>query len=355
VATGLAAVTVLLALAAPVLGMRTWPNDAGTLPASNTVRQAYDLVGEKFGPGANGPLIVAVDLTKVHDPDKLAADLRSQPGVAAVTGPDRNAAGDAAVITVQPTTAPDDPGTVRLLDRIRADAPSGTHVTGSEAIFADITHRLAERLWVVIAFVVSLSLLILSVLLRAPVQALKAAVLNLLSVAAAYGVVTAVFQTDIGARLVGVPHAAPVSTWVPILMFTILFGLSMDYEVFLLSRVREHWLATGDARAAVVRGLGATGRVISSAAAIMIAVFLGFAADPDVTVKTVGIGMAAAVLIDATLVRLVLAPAAMSLLGRAGWWLPRRLQPGRGSRTLEAGTDPEAASDHPAVHAASTP
>ena len=146
--------------------------------------------------------------------------------------------------------------------------------------------------------------------------------LNLLSVGAAYGVVTAVFQTDTGARLLGLPHGAPVSTWVPMLMFAVLFGLSSDYEVFLLSRVREAWLATGDPREAVVRGLGATARVISSAAAIMIAVFLGFAADPDVTVKTVGVGMAAAVLIDATLIRLVLAPAAMVLLGRAGWWLP---------------------------------
>jgi RND superfamily putative drug exporter len=175
---------------------------------------------------------------------------------------------------------------------------------------------------VVIAFVVALSLLILTALLRAPVNALKAAVLNLLSVAAAYGVVTVVFQTDAGAHLVGLPHGAPVSAWVPVLMFTVLFGLSMDYEVFLLSRVREAWVHSGDAKVAVVSGLGSTGKVITSAALIMIAVFLGFAADPDVTVKTAGVGMAVAVLIDATLVRLVLAPAAMTLLGRAGWWLP---------------------------------
>jgi putative drug exporter of the RND superfamily len=186
------------------------------------------------------------------------------------------------------------------------------------------------------------SLLILTALLRAPVNALKAAVLNLLSVAAAYGVVTAVFQTDTGAHIMGLPHGAPVSTWAPMLMFAVLFGLSMDYEVFLLSRVREAWLASGDARDAVVRGLGSTARVISSAAAIMIAVFLGFAADPNVMVKTIGFGMAAAVFIDATLIRLVLAPAAMVLLGRVGWWLPAPLAR-RGA--------PATAPEHPAVSA----
>ncbi len=321
----LASVAVLLALAAPVLGMRTWPDDAGSQPASSTVRQAYDLVTAGYGPGANAPLLVAVDLTQDRAPGALgalAAQLRALPGVAAVTAPVTNPAGNAAVITVQPTTAPSDPATVRLLDRIRADAPRGVLVTGTEAVNADVTARLADRLWAVIAFVVALSLLILTALLRAPVNALKAALLNLLSVGAAYGVVTAIFQTDTGARLLGLPHGTPVSTWVPMLMFAVLFGLSSDYEVFLLSRVREAWLATGDPREAVVRGLGATARVISSAAAIMVAVFLGFAADPDVTVKTIGVGMAAAVAIDATLIRLVLAPAAMVLLGRAGWWLP---------------------------------
>ena len=317
-----ASVAVLLALAAPVLGMRTWPEDAGTQPAGSTVRQAYDLVTAEYGPGANAPLLVAVDLTQDHAPAVLAARLRALPGVTAVAGPVLNAAGDAAVITVQPATGPSDTATTRLLDTIRTDAPRGVLVTGTEAIYADVSQRLADRLWLVIAFVVAVSLLILTALLRAPVNALKAAVLNLLSVAAAYGVVTAVFQTDAGAHIMGLPHGAPVSTWAPILMFAVLFGLSMDYEVFLLSRVREAWLVSGDARDAVVRGLGSTARVISSAAAIMIAVFLGFATDPNVMVKTIGFGMAAAVFIDATLIRLVLAPAAMVLLGRAGWWLP---------------------------------
>ena len=335
-------VAVLLALAAPVLGMRTWPEDAGTQPAGSTVRQAYDLVSAEYGPGANAPLLVAVDLTHDHAPAALAATLRALPGVTAVAGPVLNAAGDAAVITVQPATGPSDTATTRLLDTIRTDAPRGVLVTGTEAIYADVSQRLADRLWLVIAFVVAVSLLILTALLRAPVNALKAAVLNLLSVAAAYGVVTAVFQTDTGAHIMGLPHGAPVSTWAPMLMFAVLFGLSMDYEVFLLSRVREAWLVSGDARDAVVRGLGSTARVISSAAAIMIAVFLGFATDPNVMVKTIGFGMAAAVFIDATLIRLVLAPAAMVLLGRAGWWLPGPLAR-RGA--------PAAAPERPAVPA----
>jgi RND superfamily putative drug exporter len=230
------------------------------------------------------------------------------------------------VIVVEPASAPSDEDTAATVGRVRAAMPEGVHVTGPAATFSDISDRLADRLWIVIGFVVALSVLLLTILLRAPVVALKAAVMNLLSVAAAFGVVTAVFQTDTGARLVGLPHGNPVSGWVPILMFTVLFGLSMDYEVFLLSRVREDYLATGDPDGSVVRGLGATGRVITSAAAIMVAVFAGFALDPDVTVKTLGLGMAVAVLIDATLVRMVLVPATMALLGRANWWPVKRVR-----------------------------
>ncbi|MFC5000417.1 MMPL family transporter [Dactylosporangium cerinum] len=321
VVAALGSLLVLAALSAPVLGMRTWPQDAGSQPTSNTTRLAYDLTSAEFGAGANGPLVIAVDTVKVPDVDGLVAALRAQPGVALVAPAART--GDAAVIIVEPATGPQDERTTALLDHLRADVlPDGALVTGLVAVFADISDRLADRLWVVVAFVVALSLLLLTVLFRAPVVAVKAAVMNLLSVAAAYGVMTAVFQTDAGARAVGLPHAVPVSSWVPILLFTVLFGLSMDYEVFLLSRVREDWLLTGDAQGSVVRGLSATGRVISGAAAIMVAVFVGFALDPDVTVKMTGVGMAAAVLIDATLVRLVLVPATMSLLGRANWWLP---------------------------------
>jgi len=248
------------------------------------------------------------------------------PGVAGVTPPVVNATGDAGLLILEPTTGPQDAATPKLLDHLRADVlPAGTMVTGLTPVFADISQRLADRLWLVVAFVVGLSLLLLTAVFRSIVVAAKAAVMNLLSVAAAYGVMVAVFQWGWGAELLGLPHAVPVSSWVPILMFTILFGLSMDYEVFLLSRIREDWLATGDARGSVVRGLASTGRVITSAAAIMVAVFVGFGLDPNVTVKMMGVGMAVAVLLDATIVRMVLVPATMSLLGRANWYLPRWL------------------------------
>ncbi|MFJ1702784.1 MMPL family transporter [Kitasatospora sp. NPDC088346] len=343
-AAALVSLVVLLALAAPMLGMRTWPQDAGSQAEGNTTRKAYDLVAEAYGPGANGPLLVAVDLRSVPAAElpSITARLTADPGIAAVAPPLLNRAGDAAVLSVQPATGPQDERTARLLDRMRGDLlpPAGAEVTGVVASFADISQRLSDRLWVVVPFVVALSLILLTVLFRAPVIAVKAAAMNLLSVAAAYGVMTAVFQSDAGAKALGLPHSVPVSSWVPILMFTVLFGLSMDYEVFLLARVREEWLATGDARGSVIRGLAATGRVISSAAAIMVAVFTGFAIDPDITVKMMGVGMAVAVLIDATVVRLVLVPATMTLLGRLNWWLPAWLDRLLPELRIEHGGEP---------------
>jgi RND superfamily putative drug exporter len=324
----LVALTGLLVLAAPVLDMRTWPQDAGSQPTSDTTRRAYDRIAAEYGEGANGPFVVAVDLAEVPAAElpALGRELAAVPGVEAVMPPVVNAAGDAGLLVLQPATGPQDERTPELLDHLRADVlPEGTMVTGLTPVFADISERLSERLWLVVVFVVGLSLLLLTAVFRSIVVAVKAATMNLLSVAAAYGVMVATFQWGWGAELLGLPHAVPVSSWVPILMFTILFGLSMDYEVFLLSRIREDWLATGDARGSVVRGLASTGRVITSAAAIMIAVFIGFGLDPNVTVKMMGVGMAVAVLIDATVVRLVLVPATMSLLGRANWYLPRWL------------------------------
>ena len=320
----LAALGVLLLLAAPVLGMRTWPQDAGSGPESKTTRVAYDLVAAEYGPGANGPFLLAVDLNRLpaQQLTSLTAGLSAEPGVVSVSPPTVNPAGDAALIVLQPATGPQDEETVALLDRLRAELPDSVLVTGLTPAFADISERLAERLWVVIAFVVGLSLLLMTAVFRSVVVATKAAVLNLLSVAAAYGVMVVVFQWGWGAELLGLPHAVPVSSWVPILMFTILFGLSMDYQVFLLSRIREDYLRTGQPRRSVIRGLAATGRVITCAAAIMVAVFIGFALDADPTVKMMGVGMATAVLIDATIVRMVLVPATMSLLGTANWWLP---------------------------------
>ncbi|GGQ70526.1 MMPL family transporter [Kitasatospora griseola] len=343
IAAAVLSLAVLLGLAAPMLGMRTWPQDAGSQAADNTTRKAYDLIAEAYGPGANGPLLLAVDLDRLPKSElpALAAKVAQDPAVVQVQPARFNQAGNAAVITVQPRTGPQDEATAQLVKRLRDhDLPAGAEVTGVVATFSDISDRLSARLWLVVPFVVALSLVLLTVLFRAPVIAVKAAAMNLLSVAAAYGVMTAVFQHDATAKLLGLPHAVPVSSWVPILMFTVLFGLSMDYEVFLLARVREDWLATGDAKGSVVRGLSATGRVISSAAAIMVAVFTGFAIDPDMTVKMMGVGMAVAVLIDATVVRLVLVPATMTLLGRHNWWLPRPLDRLLPQLRIEHGEEP---------------
>lgn len=326
VAFALLAVTALLALAAPTLTMWTWPQDAGTQDESRTTRQAYDLVRDAFGPGANGPLVVAVDLTTGADPGEIAERLRADSGVALVSDPVTSASGRAAVMTVEPTTDPQDPASADLVDHLRTEVlDDEAMVTGTSAVFADIAEKLSDRLWLVIAFVVSTSFVLLTAMFRSVVVAAKAAIMNLLSVGAGYGVLTAVFQWGWGAELLGLPHSTPVSTWVPILLFTVLFGLSMDYEVFLLSRIRQAWLDSGDTAASVVEGLAATGRVITSGALIMVSVFVAFGLDTDVTVKMIGVGMAAAIAVDATIVRMVLLPATMRLLGDLNWWMPRWL------------------------------
>ncbi|TDB85389.1 MMPL family transporter [Actinomadura sp. KC216] len=324
----LAAFALMLALAAPALGMRTWPSDASSEPTSNTVRQAYDLVEEGYGAGANGPLIVAIDLKKT---DRSALPgvgerLAATEGVTSVAPPQVSPDGDAAVIMVTPEYGPQDERVTGLVDRVRANAlPPGAEVTGLTAVYTDLSRVLSDRLWPVIGAVVATSFIMLMIMFRSLLAPLKAAVMNLLSISAAYGVLTAVFQWGWGAGLLGLPHSVPVSSFIVLLMFAVLFGVSMDYEVFLLSRIREEWQLHGDARASVATGLAATGRVITSAALIMVAVFLGFAADPGLVIKQMGVGLAVAVALDATIVRLVLVPATMSLLGRANWWLPRPL------------------------------
>lgn len=318
----LSALLLLAVLAAPVLDMRMWPQNAGTQPTSNTTRLAYDLIDREFGPGANGPFMLAVNLSQASAYD-VAAELAEEPGILSVNTPLTNPAGDTAVVMFEPTTGPSDEATVALLHHLRSEVlPEGVTATGVTPIFSDITDKVADRIWLVIAFVVALSVVLLTAVFRSIVVALKAAAMNLLSVAAAYGVMVAVFQWGWGASALGLPYAVPVSSWVPILMFTILFGLSMDYEVFLLSRIRELWLRSGDAHTSVVDGVASTGRVITSAAAIMIAVFLGFALDADVTIKMMGVGLATAVLVDATIVRMVLVPATMTILGQWNWWTP---------------------------------
>ncbi|MBB2940566.1 RND superfamily putative drug exporter [Actinoplanes lutulentus] len=319
------ALVFMLLLGAPALAMRTWPQDAGSQPASETVRRAYDLIAQEFGPGAYAPMLIAVDLRKVPADNlpALVESVRELPDVARVAQPVLSPDGSAAAISVQAAFAPSDERSDDLVDELRGRVlPDGAEVTGVTAVFVDIADLLGERLWLVVAVVVGLSLLLLIIVFRSILVPLKAAFVNLLSVAAAYGVLTVVFQWGWGSGLLGLDRPVPVSSWVPVLLFTALFGLSMDYEVFLLSRIREYWLADGDAGASVVRGLAATGRVITSAALIMVVVFAGFAADTDIVVKMLGLGMATAVAVDATVIRMILVPASMAMFGKANWWLP---------------------------------
>ncbi|HYO33586.1 MAG TPA: MMPL family transporter, partial [Nocardioidaceae bacterium] len=328
--TGLA---VLLLLAAPFLGVRFGFPDAGNNREDTMTRQAYDLQAEAFGPGSNGPLLLVAELSSSGDIaalDQVAAELGSTTGVAAVTPPTVNPTGDTAVLTVIPTTGPQDPRTedlvTELRDTVLPSTTAGTgvdvHVGGVAATSIDSTANIAKRLPLLIGGVVVLSMLLLLAAFRSVAVAVKAAAMNMLSVAAAYGVVALVLEGGWAGRLIGIDAETPLPAFVPVLMFAVLFGLSMDYEVFLVSRMRESWLRTGDNHRAILEGLAGTGRVITAAAAIMIAVFAAFVPSPDIILKVIGVGMAAAILIDATVVRMLLVPSVMHLLGRANWWIP---------------------------------
>ncbi|HEV7761228.1 MAG TPA: MMPL family transporter, partial [Acidimicrobiales bacterium] len=295
---------------------------------------SYDLLTEGFGAGFNGSMVVVVDLTAVDQPgatlaavhDAVAAD----PGVAAVDPPLVNPAGDTGLVTVTPATAPQDAATDELVTRLRTDvlppvmAGTGTDalVTGETAMLSDVSAKLTERLPWFIGAVVLVSFLLLVIVFRSILVPAKAAVMNLLSIGASYGVIVAVFQWGWGSSILGVHESIPVSPFVPMIMFAILFGLSMDYEVFLLSRIREQFLRHGDSHRSVIEGLSSTARVITSSALIMTSVFGAFMLSSELTLKTFGLGLTTAVIIDATLVRMVLVPATMSLLGSANWWVP---------------------------------
>ncbi len=332
----IASVAVLLALAAPALSMRLGQTDAGTLSKSSTQRQAYDLLGTGFGKGFNGPLLLVAEVPS-GGAGALAPVVQAvgaDPDVDAVGLPRLNPGGNTAVIRVLPKSSPQAPATSELVSRLRADvlpaAVAGTgvkvYVGGSTAAFIDISDRIASRLPWFIGAVIGLSFLLLMVVFRSVLIPVKAAIMNVLSIGAAYGVIVAVFQWGWFRGLFGVEQSLPIVSFIPMMMFAILFGLSMDYEVFLLSRVREEWLRTGDARMAVPTGLAATAWVITSAALIMICVFLSFVLVDEPTVKMMGLGLATAVFVDATIIRMVLVPATMELLGDANWWLPRWLQ-----------------------------
>ena len=327
------ATALLLLLAAPALALRLDAPGEGDLPESRTERRAYDLVAQGFGAGTNGPLVIAVDTA--GDPAAARAVRQAvvdDPGIATVAPVETSGRRGVAVLLAYPTTGPQDDATAATIERLRAQVfPSvltGTgaraHVGGQTATWADIGDRLNERLPIFIGAVILLSFVLLTIVFRSVVVPLKAAVLNLLSIGAAYGVIVMVFQWGWGAGLIGLESTLPVEPFIPIFMFAILFGLSMDYEVFLLSRVRERYLLSRDNERAVIEGIAGTGRVITAAALIMIAVFLGFVFDDDPRTKMFGLGLATAILIDATVVRLVLVPATMKLLGDANWWMPRR-------------------------------
>jgi RND superfamily putative drug exporter len=322
---------ILLAAAAPVLDLRLGSSDAGNNPESFTSRRAYDLLAEGFGPGFNGPIILAF---RIEDGDaklieELPAALQQTPGVAAVSPPAFNEDRSAAVLTLIPATAPQDEETRQLVGRLRSDLRSRFQDTGVEpftggptALFIDVGDRLASRMPYFFAGVIGLSFLLLMIVFRSIVVAVKAAIMNLLSIGASFGLLVAVFQWGWLGNVFGVHREGPIESFMPMMLFAVLFGLSMDYEVFLVSRIREEYLGGEDNTEAVARGLSVTSRVISAAAAIMIAVFLAFALSDQRVVKEFGMGLAVAIFVDATLVRMVLVPSLMQIMGRGNWWLP---------------------------------
>ena len=265
--------------------------------------------------------------------EPLATAIRSDEGVASVAPPEVNTDAGVATLVAFPTTGPQDSATLETVKRLRADvipavlgqSPARAHIGGQTATFADVGDKVNSRLPLFIGAVILLSVLLLTLVFRSVVVPLKAAMINLLSIGASFGVIVMVFQWGWGADLIGLESTVPILPFIPMFMFAILFGLSMDYEVFLLSRVREEYLLTGDNEGSVIHGIATTGRVITSAALIMISVFMGFVLGDDPTAKMLGLGLATAIFVDATLVRMVLLPATMKLLGDANWWIPRWL------------------------------
>ncbi|MDQ6697825.1 MAG: MMPL family transporter, partial [Actinomycetota bacterium] len=328
---------VLLGLSIPVLSLRLGSSDASSLPTSSTTRRAYDLKADGFGPGASSPLILAAQLPRGSSPQVLApvrAAIAHAPGVESVSPPPPRATGGVATMLVIPTTSQQNAKTLdtmnNLRDNVLPTATRGTgiqvHIGGPTALFSDLAAKLQSRLPLFIGVVLGLSFILMMVVFRSILVPLKAVVMNMLSIGAAYGVMVAVFEWGWGKNLIGLGSTGPVESFLPMMMFAILFGLSMDYEVFLLSRIKEEYDRSGHNDEAVADGLSATARVITAAAAIMVCVFGSFAFGDERVIKEFGLGLATAILVDATIVRMVLVPATMSLLGDANWWLPRWLR-----------------------------
>jgi RND superfamily putative drug exporter len=335
--SAVAALAVLVVLALPIFELELGQNDVSALPEDTTSRQAYEGLNEGFGPGVNGPLLIASEFASREEARAVLPRIQKAIGethdVAAVSEATLDEQGTVSVFTAISKSEPWADETVDLVDQLRetvipkavAGTEASAYVGGQTAGYIDLASKIAEKLPLMIAIVVGLSFFVLLIAFRSLLVPIKAAAMNLISVAAAYGVVTAVFQLGWGAELIGLEHSIPIVSFVPLLMFAILFGLSMDYEVFLLTQMREHYKAHGDERRAVVEGLANTGRVITSAAAIMVCVFTSFVLNGDPVVKEFGVGLAIAIAIDATLVRCLLVPAVMVLLGRWTWWMPRWL------------------------------
>jgi RND superfamily putative drug exporter len=351
----------LIALCIPTLSLRLGSNDAGTDPAGSSTREAYDLLAEGFGPGFNGPFVMVASLPGKGEDQALVAlhrTLKSEEGVAKVTAITLNPAQNTGVFQLYPTSSPQSEETTALLDHIRGDVlppieqrtGAQLHVGGITAIFEDFGDAISEKLPLFIGVVVLLSALLLTIVFRSVLVPLKAMLMNLLSIGAAFGLIVAVFQWGWGASIIGVDGTGPIISFFPVFLFAIVFGLSMDYEVFLMSRIHEEWEHGRDASFAVTRGLALTGRVITAAAAIMIAVFASFMIGEDRIIKLFGLGLASAVFIDAVIIRSVLVPAIMQLFGKRAWWLPDwldRILPRLHVEPAEG--DPAPTGEHPVV------
>ncbi|MGA4986033.1 MMPL family transporter [Streptomyces cellulosae] len=333
---GAVAVVVMAVLALPTFSLHLGTSDQGNDPKTSTTRQAYDLIADGFGPGVNGPLTLVTEVDDAQDRlalDNLGATLRTTEDVASVSPVTYSQGGDTAFLTVVPESSPQSKQTSDLVDRLREDvlprAESGTsldvHVGGVTAGYDDFASVIVAKLPLFVGVVIGLGCLLLLLAFRSIGIPLKAAAMNVAAVAGAFGVVVMIFQWGWGSDLLGLGSAGPVEPFLPVIMVSVLFGLSMDYQVFLVSRMYEEWLETGDNRRAVRVGLAETSRVINSAAVIMISVFLAFVLSGDRVIAMFGIALAAAVALDAFVLRTLLVPALMHLLGGANWWLPKWL------------------------------
>ena len=328
--SAISATAILLLLGAPLLSIRLGFGDNGNAPESTTVRRAYDMLAEGFGPGFNGPLFITVQGDTASNPAALEAfvgTVKNVDGIAFAQATPASTDGSLSLVIAYPTTAPQDEATTKLIKTLRNDVIPKTGVAakvgGFTAAGVDFADVIGSRMPFLFIGVLSLSFLLLMAVFRSLLVPLKAVIMNLLSIGAAYGVIVAIFQWGWGMNLIGVGKAGPIESWAPMMLFAIVFGLSMDYEVFLLSRVREEYLRTGNNAEAVADGLTATARVITAAALIMVCVFAAFVLGYDRQLKLFGLGLALAVFIDATIVRMVLVPATMELLGDRNWWIPK--------------------------------